>query len=1095
MKQHIITLACVLIAGLGIGQNSNYIPPSPNAAALVKSVDVQVGEYTGVPNISLPLYTVKSGDLTLPITLDYHASGIKVEQEASWVGLGWSLNAGGCITRQTRGKDDFGSNGYVFSDSLPPSYSDNYPKWGTAQENMNYIDFYKSVSAGNDDGEPDLFYYNFNGKSGKLIFEKQSGLIAVATPLSQNGIKFLYNCSGRSWEVTDENGVKYTFSSTEWTTNYFNSSTTRWTSSTCYNTSIDNEAEITTWYLNKIEPPTGNPISFEYADNQNETITQVQRSELFHQPCAPNSEVGISYQGSGSNNYTASMQETDQIFLQKITFADGYIDFISGDRTDLASSNSNKPQRLERIEIYDKTGELKKKYTFNYSYFNDEKNTTEYERLKLNSIVEASNTDSIPPYEFTYNAVSLPSKVSSSQDYWGFYNGKYNASIKQYQLVATSEYVIHRQYKPSSIETLLPYFEGKVSGLDCFLNGANREPDSLKMQAAILTKIKYPTGGTTEFEYEPNQYQLDQSSNTKDTTVYASSISSGSNPVERTFSLDQSTYVKLDYVFYDHNQTEFPEETGIPEQRYTNGIAELRNAGSTIMEFRPMVNSFETYIAVCLPAGQYTLYVSAPEGVLDIFLNASYKKKIPKTKNIGGGLRVHRIVNKNESQTITNIETYAYDNAGVSTGRLMTPLVYYYTGPTTMFSASTTLEATSPAVVQTSYSCIPLGNSAQGNPIGYDEVIKSQVSATGASNGKTLSYFKNTPESEYSVDYFLPNIPNLVHNDNGFLSKQEVYDKENNLVSRKTFDYTLESTTSKNVKGVKIYRFTFDVGAVTDYYAVRFYDNNLEWWYMSADITDTYLPGGSNNYVRAVNNYFYDNSNHKLLTRKNTLRSDNISVETKTKYPSDINAGIYASMYTLNMLNYPIEETTLVNNNITSSKLTTYKTNDSSYVPDKVYLFETATPLAASSFTAFDGTTKDSHYGSAPELGYDDYNTNGTIRQLTGRDGITTAYLWDATGNYPMAQVKGATWQQVSGYNGLTATTESSTLFSNLKGQVGTGPFITTFTYKPLVGITSQTDPNGVTTYYEYDSFGRLKISKDDDGNIIKMYKYHYQSN
>ncbi len=73
-------------------QTDNYIPPSPTAASLALSSDIQMGEYTGIPSISpAALYVDVEGDISLPIALNYQSSGIKVEQEASWVGLGWSL--------------------------------------------------------------------------------------------------------------------------------------------------------------------------------------------------------------------------------------------------------------------------------------------------------------------------------------------------------------------------------------------------------------------------------------------------------------------------------------------------------------------------------------------------------------------------------------------------------------------------------------------------------------------------------------------------------------------------------------------------------------------------------------------------------------------------------------------------------------------------------------------------------------------------------------------------------------------------------------------------------------------------------------------
>ena len=82
------------------GGHIDYSPKTPEAAAFEQVAEIPVGNYTGTPNISIPLYTLECGEIKVPISLDYLGTAIRVNQEASWVGLNWMLNAGGAITTQ-----------------------------------------------------------------------------------------------------------------------------------------------------------------------------------------------------------------------------------------------------------------------------------------------------------------------------------------------------------------------------------------------------------------------------------------------------------------------------------------------------------------------------------------------------------------------------------------------------------------------------------------------------------------------------------------------------------------------------------------------------------------------------------------------------------------------------------------------------------------------------------------------------------------------------------------------------------------------------------------------------------------------------------
>lgn len=73
----------------------NILPPGPTAAELGKYGRVPINLSTGAVNLDIPLLTLKSKNLACPVSLSYYTTGVKVDEVASWVGMGWSLNAGG----------------------------------------------------------------------------------------------------------------------------------------------------------------------------------------------------------------------------------------------------------------------------------------------------------------------------------------------------------------------------------------------------------------------------------------------------------------------------------------------------------------------------------------------------------------------------------------------------------------------------------------------------------------------------------------------------------------------------------------------------------------------------------------------------------------------------------------------------------------------------------------------------------------------------------------------------------------------------------------------------------------------------------------
>ena len=426
-------------------QEPHVLPPTPDAAALGKYGNYPVGLNTGIPDISVPIYTIKTKKLELPISVSYHASGIRVNEFASWVGLGWALNAGGAVIRSAIGEPDDLSgllNRYDVKDSLDLSSG-------------NYWDYMRSVADNSYDTESDYYFYNFPGHSGKFVYPQNSSN-AFLIPQSPISVQL----KNDRYIIKDESGVTYKFLCPE-------------TSYTIPNGPEQSaEIYISSYYLSEIESADGyDHIYFTYDTDNSYAENNMEFTQAIGKQCDEVAQLQTLNE-SGSMNICRTITP---VRLREIHFSTGKVVFTK----DTIRSDAPKT-RLEEIKIYSKNSDgtfsLLKSFSFGEDYFDSGTGvSTERYRLMLTDIVEKdTNGQDVKKYSFSYNYDAnnkLPARNSYAQDWWGYYNGQDGNS----NLIA---------------QDTITYY-----GVFFNFGGANRQPDSVKMQACVLEKIIYPTGG------------------------------------------------------------------------------------------------------------------------------------------------------------------------------------------------------------------------------------------------------------------------------------------------------------------------------------------------------------------------------------------------------------------------------------------------------------------------------------------------------------------------------------------------------------------------------------------------------------------------
>lgn len=767
--------------------NFRIVPVSPNAASLGTYGLIPTDNYVGQARISIPIYEIDLDGKKFPIALSYHTDGTRVAQEATWIGLGWTLQAGGCVVRQVQGTDDFAARGcYNLTDA--PWLTN--PRFEVTDQNLEkYMGYFK----GDYDAEPDMFYFNAGGHSGSMYFDvlkNNRQLNAVPTIQTQEKVvKMVYNTSNKTWTMTDLEGYVYSFSTKEITyyflntIDFFQTDITRSHIFPYYN-----EPQIVTaWMLDSVTSPNGGKITFSY--KKESIFTPISTTEdVISLSKIVNGQLSSQSPQYFTNkfNYNYSYSKIEQWTLSAITFEGGKVEFGTTDREDIESAETGKKvQKLSSIKVSDTAGNLIKTTMLEYKYLLSgmAATTNGYDdRLLLSKVYDVAGSKKNNVYTMDYNMGKLPPKRSLSVDAWGFYNGAspMTASLKISPSIYWSESI-----KPSSKTSL-------------FKEGMDRSFNEALCKIGTLRTITYPTGGTTTFEYEGHRFEtLPMMPPLREGTLNL--VDNGMPPVApgapvlmyigEPFEVDDAN-PKI--IIRRRHDEPHPSEHLASSLTYTTQLEKKEGNGYRTLFSSPDYDVMEPWpddTEKQLDRGTYRVTLAVQNVRLEYPINISVeivgKTNAPLDKDyLGAGLRIKSITNTdgNGNQSWRKFE---YQDAKLMVKPVFNAPVYV---EQMQSWAGNWMNAYYELIQSAPY--IPLTNLSRGNLVGYTAVSESYGDMD--TQGYTTYRYHNVPDEV--TDIYLAGIPTVPDYENGKLSSVEYRDKNHKLLKREEYTYSPSSS-------------------------------------------------------------------------------------------------------------------------------------------------------------------------------------------------------------------------------------------------------------------------------------------------------------
>ncbi|SHK68827.1 hypothetical protein [Chryseobacterium polytrichastri] len=1109
-----------------VGDINKMFASAPTSNNLMKFEEVPVSYYTGIPDISIPLVSIPTGNskVAVGVQLKYHPLNAKPDDRAGETGLGWSLIAGGTISRTVRGGNPDEKNRTI-AFSTPPKakygiYNEIYnPTPKLMKDQTIDLDEYSFQAAmGRYDTEYDLYQYNFMGQSGRFYIVKDDNGNYKPEKLDKNNLQIIINNIApneiTSFTIVDDKGIRYTFEAMEKSQKNLNNVKIGIISGIGNpNPSLDFGNYWAAFHLIKIEDQNNILLA-----NFNYAIT---------------SKVKFEETPTTTKRFASNVQYTNSTGNPQIP--DGS---MPGAFETQYTYNDTNTKLLTSIEVIDK-GTI----YLNYEKGRQDSNYTEPAELyKLKSVQSSS---------IGQNAQQFTDKYILDYGYSNTNFQPENGAMKTLQKMILTK-----------VTKTAPNVQNQEYNLDYYLAGTGiLQKDkwgyytgpSLAYRADVLKSLTYPTKGKAVFDFGPNDYSHYYNG------AGMAPIQGHSEIQNNDFSVNFGHFSNTDkkYFFTVNTAQNVPLHLGLgnlvnfkwdfkiykknTDNTFSPFVYRKQMGNQTCNKTQPpacQVSNpdpngeihYDYYENIYFEPGEYYASLagsyppSNPDDTYDLFEATTTETVFIDEKiRYGGGLRINRITYYENPTSSVASKTYAYNYKNIndtqrSSGALVfpEPITRYNDGYTYRNKRNNeTITYSAQFEVITDYNIIP-AEKTQGSDVGYKYVTVEQLDKDNNSKGKTVHTFRSPLDypnvgSLSTVVPVIP-IPNLDYL-RGQQISEKTYNSAGQILSETNTDYI--TTEFEKNDGIKIFD-NYEKNMVSEYYGFNNYQSLFNHFQIGITLTIPYKSFGKFGVTlpteKRETSYFYKNG-----VQSSVSSTTNTAYNTED-YPINVTQSVqggdtYVSGYkyakekanqrliAANMLAIPLE-TESKKNGQTLSKTETKYDNVANLFPSSVISsdLQNSTPYT--------------------EVTYEKYDVKGNLQQYKTKDGTSVSIVWGYNNTQPIAKIEGITYDalvQAAGSQLSAAIAASDTDASAVAGGNedallsklndlrvainGFGP-ITTYTYDPLIGVRSITQPLEVQELYLYDSANRLKEIKQKEVSAtnvvsyktVKEFEYHYKN-